>query len=111
MSRHAHVHWKHLVIYGWVVCLVVVVGGLAIWSFIEKQSLVIAPEALPKITVVTSDAHSRLAASWVGLLTRAELQATLVPLDKLDPIEGVVVFCDVPRISPNLADARGNSDS
>lgn len=103
--HHAHVHWKHLVIYGGVVCLVVVIGGLAIWSFIEKQSLVIAPEALPKITVVTSDAHSRLAASWVSLLTRAEMRATLVPLDKLNPIEGVVMFCEVPEIPPNLASA------
>lgn len=103
MRHDAHVDWKHLVIYGGVVCLVVAVGGLAIWSFIEKQSLVIAPEALPKITVVTSDAHSRLAAAWVTLLTRAEMQATLVPLDKFDPIEGVVVFCEVPEIPPQLA--------
>jgi hypothetical protein len=104
--RHesSHVHWKHLVIYGGVVCLVVIVGGLAIWSFLEKQSLVIAPEKLPKVTVVTADAHSRLAASWVSLLTRAEMQATLVPLDKFDPIEGVIVFCEVPRIPPKLGE-------
>jgi len=108
MSRHhhhAHVHWKHLAIYGGVMCVVVIIGGLAIWSFLEKQSLVVAPEALPKVTVVTSDAHSRLAAAWVSLLTRAEMQATLVPIDKLDPIEGVILFCDVPQIPQKLGAA------
>jgi hypothetical protein len=39
----------------------------------------------------------------VNLLTRAGLQATLVPIEKFDPIEGVVVFCDVPAIPPRLA--------
>src|SRR6185369_14819589 len=66
---------------------------------------VIAPEALPKITVVTADSKSRLAAAWVRLLTQAELPATLVPLEKFDPIEGVVVFCDVPELPPRLVPA------
>lgn len=102
--RHeARVHWKHLAVYGAVMGVVIIVGALAIWSFIDKQSLVIVPETLPKVTIVTQDAHSRLAASWVTLLTHAELSPTLVPLEKFDPIEGVVVFCDVPVIPPNLA--------
>ena len=104
MARHheAHVHWKHLVIYGAVMAVVVAIGGFALWSFFEKQSLVLDPESLPKITVVTIDADSRLAAAWVNLLTRAGLQATLVPMEKFDPIEGVVVFCDVPSIPPKV---------
>jgi hypothetical protein len=103
VRRHeAHVHWKHLVAYGAVMVVVLVIGGLALWSFFEKQSLVVDPEPLPKITVVTIDANSRLAAGWVNLLTRAGLQATLVPLEKFDRIEGVIVFCDVPSIPPRL---------
>jgi hypothetical protein len=105
--RHesAHVDWKHLAVYGLAVAAVLLVGGLAIWSFIERQSLVIQPDPLPKITVVTQDAKSPLAASWVRLLTKAELNPTLVPIATFDPIEGVVVFCDIPEIPPRLAEA------
>ncbi|MEA2238675.1 MAG: hypothetical protein QOC81_3399 [Thermoanaerobaculia bacterium] len=105
MARHhdPHVHWKHLAIYGVVMAVVIAIGAVALWSFFEKQSLIVAPEPLPKVTVVTIDANSRLAAAWVNLLTRAGLQATLVPLEKFDPIEGVVVFCDVPALPPRLA--------
>lgn len=102
--RHeAHVHWNHLAFYGVVMAVVVIIGALAIWSFINKQSLVVVPDTLPKVTVVTQNANSKLAASWVKLFTKAELSATLVPLEKFDPIEGVVVFCEVPVIPPNLA--------
>ena len=104
MARHeSHVHWKHLLFYGVAVTVVVLIGAIAIWSFIEKQSVVIQPEPLPKVTVVTADANSRLAAAWVAFFSRAEMPATLVPLEKFDPIEGVVVFCQVPTISPQLA--------
>src|SRR5215212_3599711 len=104
--RHeSRVSWKLLAAYGAVMAVVMVIGAVAIWSFIEKQSLVINPEPLPKITIVTSDSRSPLAASWIRLLNQAELAPTLVPLDKFDPIEGVVVFCDVPRLSPPLAAA------
>lgn len=103
--RHeSRVHWKHLAVYGVIVGIVVAIGAVAIWSFIEKQTLVIAPEPLPKITVVTADPRSRLAASWVRLLTKAELSPTLVPLEKFDPIEGVVLFCDIPTLPPRLAE-------
>lgn len=102
--RHeSRVSWKLLAFYGAIMAVVAVIGSVAIWSFIEKQSLVINPESLPKITIVTSNSRSPLAAAWVRLLTRAELSPTLVPLETFDPIEGVVVFCDVPRISPQLA--------
>jgi hypothetical protein len=39
----------------------------------------------------------------VRLLTRAEMSPTLVPIEKLDPLEGVVLFCDIPEIPPGLA--------
>ena len=105
MPRHhdAHVHWKHLASYGAVMVLVAAIGAFALWSFFEKQSLVTVPDPLPKITVVTIDANSRLAAAWVNLLTRAGLQATLVPMEKFEPIEGVVLICDVPAIPPKTA--------
>ena len=104
MARHeSHVHWKHLLFYGIAVGVVVLVGGVALWSFFEKQSLVTQPEPLPKVTVVTADSNSRLAAAWVQFLTRADMAPTLVPLEKFDPIEGVVIFCQVPSISPQLA--------
>lgn len=93
-----------LAVYGLVMGAVVLIGIVAIWSFIERQSLVVQPEPLPKITVVTRNANSRLAASWVRLLTKAEMQPTLVPLETFDPIEGVVVFCEIDEIPPRLAD-------
>ena len=94
---------KHLLVYGAMLVLVAVVGAVAIWSFIEQQSIVIKPEPLPKVTVVTARSGSQLGAAWVRLLNSAELQATLVPLETFDPIEGVVVFCDVEEIPPRLA--------
>ena len=93
--------WKHLLVPGLALALVLIIGAVAIWSFIERQSLVIQPETLPKITVVTGDPSSPLAASWVRLLTKAEMSPTLVPLETFDPIEGVVVFCDIPALPPS----------
>lgn len=99
--RHdVRVDWKHLVVPGIALAVVLIIGALAIWSFIERQALVIQPETLPKITIVTKDPSSRLAAAWVRLLTKAEMNPTLVPLETFDPIEGVVVFCDIPEIPP-----------
>jgi hypothetical protein len=103
-TREAHVDWKHLAIYGAVVAVVLVIGVVAIWSFIQRQALVIQGEPLPKITIVTADPNSRLAAAWVRMLTNAEIAPTLVPLETFDPIEGVVVFCDIPEIPPRLAE-------
>src|SRR5688572_6758852 len=56
-ERHheARVHWKHIAIYVPIVLVVTALGGIAIWSFIERQSLVIAPEPLPRVTLVTAD--------------------------------------------------------
>lgn len=98
--QDVRVDWKHLVVPGFALAIVLIIGAIAIWSFIERQSLVIQPETLPKITIVTQDPTSRLAAAWVRLLTRAEMNPTLVPLETFDPIEGVVVFCDIPHIPP-----------
>lgn len=106
MSRrtHAQVDWRHLAVYGAVMVIVAVVGILAIWEFFQRQPLVLAADPLPKVTIVTLRTDSPLAAGWVKILTEAELQPTLVPLDKFDPIEGVVLFCDIPEIPPKLAD-------
>jgi hypothetical protein len=103
MARHEHTtDWRTLAFYGMVSILVVLIGAAAIWSFVERQSLVIAPEPLPKVTIVTEDPRSRLGAAWVNLLTSAELPATLVPLEHFDPIEGVVVLCDIERLPKGL---------
>jgi len=104
MSRHHHhVDWKHLGAYGAVAVIVIAAGALAIWSFIERQSLVVINEPLPKVTVVTSDPNSRLAAAWVRLLTKADLPANLVTPDSLDRMEGVVFFCDAGPIPPRFS--------
>ena len=103
--RHeASVDWKHLVVPGVALGVVVIIAALAIWSFFAQQFLVTQPDPLPKVTVVTADPHSRLAAGWVRLLTAAEMNPTLVPLETFNPIEGVVVFCDIQQIPPRLAD-------
>jgi hypothetical protein len=94
----ARVHWRHLVVYGAAALIAAVIGVLAIWEFIERQSLVIAADPLPKVTVVTLRPDSPLAAGWVKILTDAEMQPTLVPLEKFDSIEGVVLFCDIPDL-------------
>lgn len=91
-----------MAVYGAIALVVLIVAALAIWSFIERQSLIIRPEPLPKVTVVTIDPNSRLAAAWVRLLNKSEMPATLVPLETFNPIEGVVVFCDIEELPPHL---------
>lgn len=104
MTRHeATVANKHLIVYGAILAVVALVGLYAIIAFVEQQSVVIQPEPLPKVTVVTARTGSALGAAWVRLLNSAEMQATLVPLETFDPIEGVVIFCDVDSIPPRLA--------
>jgi hypothetical protein len=106
LARHeAHVHWKHIVWYVPILLVVIVVGALAIWSFLEKQSLVIQPEPLPKVTLVTADPRSRLTAAWVRLLTSSEIQPTLVPADQLEVLQGVIVICDIWAIPPKVQEA------
>jgi hypothetical protein len=106
LARHeAHVHWKHIVWYVPILVLVIVVGALAIWSFIERQSLVIEPAPLPKVTLVTADPRSRLTAAWVRLLTSSEMQPTLVPADQLEVLQGVIVICDIWAIPPKVQEA------
>src|SRR4051794_29436888 len=108
LARHeALVQWKHIAWYIPIVVLVIVVGGLAIWSFIERQSLVIEPEPLPKVTLVTADPRSRLTAAWVRLLTASEIQPTLVPADQLEVPQGVIVICDIWSIPPKVQEALG----
>jgi hypothetical protein len=106
LKRHeALVKWTHILWYVPILAAVIVVGALAIWSFIERQSLVIEPEPLPKVTLVTADPRSRLTASWVRLLTSSEMQPTLVPADELEVLQGVVVICDLWEIPPKMQEA------
>src|SRR5437763_3347748 len=108
LARHeALVKWKHIVWYVPIVLLVIAVGALAIWSFIERQSLVIDPEPLPKVTLVTADPRSRLTAAWVRLLTASEIEPTLVPADQLEVMQGVIVICDIWAIPPKVQEALG----
>src|SRR5712691_9419771 len=101
--HEARVEWKHIAIYLALVLLVVIVGSLALWSFFEKQSLQIEPAPLPKVMLITADPRSRLTAAWVRLLTDDEMQPTLVPLEKVEVLQGVVALCDLPSIPPALA--------
>src|SRR5438067_3342999 len=106
LARHeALVKWKHIAGYVPILALVIVIGGLAIWSFIERESLVIEPEPLPKVTLVTADPRSRLTAAWVRLLTASEMEPTLVPADQLETLQGVIVICDLWAIPPKVQEA------
>lgn len=107
MRHHAHVSGGHLALYGVLAALVVAAGGLAIWSFVERQTLAVEAEPLPKVTVVAQDPHAPLAAAWVNLLTRAGAQATLVSVESCSAPAGVVLFCDVRSVPP--ACARGDA--
>jgi hypothetical protein len=108
LARHeAHVQWKHILWYVPILAVVIIVGAVAIWSFIERQSLVIEPEPLPKVTLVTADPRSRLTAAWVRLLTASEIQPTLVPADQLEELQGVIVICDIWSIPPKVQQALG----
>jgi hypothetical protein len=106
LARHeALVQWKHILWYVPILALVIIVGALAIWSFIERQSLVIEPEPLPKVTLVTADPRSRLTAAWVRLLTASEIEPTLVPADQVEVMQGVIVVCDIWSIPPKVQEA------
>src|SRR5438270_2172480 len=106
LARHeALVQWKHILWYVPILAIVIIVGALAIWSFIERESLVIEPEPLPKVTLVTADPRSRLTAAWVRLLTASELQPTLVPADQLEVLQGVIVICDIWELPPKVQEA------
>ncbi len=106
LREEVRVHWKHIAVYTPILLLVIVLGGLAIWSFIEKQSMAsIEPAPLPKVTLVTADPRSPLTASWIRLLTAAEMQPTLVPVDRLEVLQGVVVICDLPSLPPKVSES------
>lgn len=105
-SLHKHtarVEWKHVALYVPFLLLVILLGVFAIWSFLERQSIELEVVPLPRVTVVTANPTSRLAASWVRLLNDAELQPTLVSADKVEALRGVVVLCDIWQLPPQLA--------
>src|SRR6476619_6836440 len=93
-SKHhgGHVHWKHIAIYVPVVLLVTLLGGLALWSFVQRQSVVIVPEAIPRVTLVTGDPDAPLTAAWVRLLTAAAIETTVVRAEGA-AADGLVARC------------------
>src|SRR5207244_1883117 len=103
LHEDGKVQWKHIAVYVPVLLLVIIIGAFAIWSFLEKQSVSSSePTPLPKVTLITADPRSPFTAAWVRLLTDAEMQPTLVPLDKVEVLQGVIVLCDVPALPPSL---------
>jgi len=120
--HEAHVAWKHIAVYLPVVLVVIFLGGLALWSFIERQSLVVVPEPIPRVTLVTADADSPLTAAWVKLLNAAAIETTVVRAESGTAdgaTDGMVARCGngvailgmPPADAPvHLAASRGTSD-
>jgi hypothetical protein len=104
-TRHheSRVHWKHLALYAPILLIVTLLGAWAIWSFFERQSLQLVPEPLPRVTLVTADPRSPLTAAWVRLLTEAEMAPTLVSVEQVEPLQGVVALCDLETLPAPLA--------
>lgn len=110
MTRHEHRRdWRSLSFYGIVCLLVLLAGGVILYSFFERQTLMstIAAEPLPEVTVVTSDAQSKLAASWVEILTRSDFAPTLVAAKDFKPTDGLIAICDLDQLTPALSDELG----
>jgi hypothetical protein len=108
MARHDHrAHGRAVAVYGLASLLVLAVGSIAIWSFLERQAIrrTLAPEPLPPVTVLTGDPDSALAAAWVDLLSKAQFAPTLVTLDKYEPAPGLLALADVGTITPPIARA------
>lgn len=108
MERHEHrIPARTAAVYGLASILVLSIGVLAIWSFVERQRLRrnLAPDPLPAVTVLTADPQSELAASWVDLLGQAQFAPTLVAAERISPSPGSVLFlADLPTLTPALAD-------
>lgn len=117
-SRHheGHVAWKHIAVYVPIVILVIFLGGLALWSFVERQSLVVVPEPLPRVTLVTADPGAPLTAAWVKLLNAAAIETTVVRSPSTDGIvarcgSGIAILGMPPRNAPvRLTATLGKSD-
>jgi hypothetical protein len=117
--HEAHVAWKHIAVYLPVVLVVIFLGGLALWSFIERQSLVVVPEPIPRVTLVTADAGSPLTAAWVKLLNAAAIETTVLRAESGVAADGLVARCGngvailgmpPPDAPVHLAATRGTSD-
>src|SRR5688500_235352 len=108
MARHEHrIPARAAAVYGLASILVLGIGVIAIWSFIERQRLrrSLAPDPLPAVTVLTADPESELAAAWVDLLGRAQFSPTLVAPERISPSPGTVLFlADLPTLTPALSD-------
>ena len=106
MARHDHQgHARAAAVYGLAGLIVLAVGSIAIWSFVERQSVrrTLAPEPLPAVTIVTGNPDSALGAAWVDLLSKAQFAATLVPIEKYEPAPGLLAIADLESLPPPLA--------
>ena len=104
MGQPTYRGWRALLFYGIASLVVLVAGGLVIHTFFEKQTLtqIIAPEPLPKVSVVTADPESKFAAAWVDLLTSANFSATLVTVEKVEPTGGILALCNLKDLPEHL---------
>lgn len=99
--------WRALLFYGLTSAIVVVAGGLVLYTFFEKRTLtqIIAPEPLPKVSIVTADPQSKFAAAWVDLLSSATFIPTLVPIERFEPTDGLLALCNLTELPPELESA------
>jgi hypothetical protein len=106
MSEPTYRGWRALLFYGLTSLIVLGVGGLVIYTFIEKRTLTaqVAPEGLPSVSIVTPSVDSPFCAAWVTMLTRAQIPATLVPVDRMEPTDGLIALCDLSEIPDTLRD-------
>ncbi|HET7712125.1 MAG TPA: hypothetical protein VFL80_09375 [Thermoanaerobaculia bacterium] len=97
--HHVHARWHHVALYSAVLLGVTLLGALALWRFMERQSLRIVPDEVPKVTLVTSAPSSRSTAAWVRLLEAAGVTANIVPVDKLDRPPEILFLSELQAIS------------
>ncbi len=94
---HDGFDWKTVLFYAVASLAVLGVGLSILFLYFEKQNLVnlIAAEPLPRVAIVTSDEASKLAASWIAILTQSGFAPTLVPATRFAVFDGVIAICDL----------------
>ena len=106
MTRHEHhVGWRILIFYGLVSVLVLGVGAVVLYTYWERQSLAqgIVPEPLPAVMVITGAAESKFVASWAGLMVKSDFAPTLVPIERVDALQGVLVITNIASLPEKVA--------
>ncbi|HXI11580.1 MAG TPA: hypothetical protein VNM92_02910 [Thermoanaerobaculia bacterium] len=106
MTHHEHhVDWRVLLFYGLVCVVVLGVGAVVLYTYFERQTLAqgIVPEPLPKVMVITGSPDSKFVSSWVGLMTKADFSPTLVPIERVDALQGVLVITNIATLPEKVA--------